>query len=205
MTSQGPLDRKTFTLSLSSAQAAAVVVPLAVTVAANVPRIVADPGSLAVGMLRGGQQIVNFTLRDDNRAATAPINLLLPAGAPWIKSLTMLPIPSILPGQTFPVSLQLTPPADLALGDHSGTFVASDGNTFASIPFSFRALSDQMGQLIVRAEDEYTFYAAGNPPLAGATVKVSEALTKQAVGTIVTGTNGVADFGQLREAITTLT
>ncbi len=193
------LDRTVFTLSVQSAQGAAVDVPVAITVAANVPRLVADPAQLFAGMLRGGQQVVNFTLKNDGRAPTAPVNLLLPAGVGWIHATTALPIPSLAPGASVPLSIQLTPPADLTLGDHTGSIVATDGVTSLTIPFRFRALSDQSGQLIVRAEDEYTYYAAGNPPLAGAIVKVTDAVTGTIVGTMTTGASGAADFGLIRE------
>ena len=199
LTSQAPHDRTTFTVSLSSTEGAALAVPVAVTVVGNAPKLVADPAQLAAGMLRGGQQMVNFTLRNDGPAATAPIRILLPSAAPWIKCATPLPIPSLAPGQSVPITIQLTPPADLPLGDYSGTMVATDGTNALTIPFNFRALSDQMGQLIVRTEDEYTYFATGNPPLAGATVTVTDALTRQIVATLTTGATGSADFGLLRE------
>ena len=186
-------------MSLTSTEGAPLAVPVAVTVVGNSPKLVADPAQLAAGMLRGGQQMVNFTLRNDGPAATAPIRLLLPSAAPWIRTATPLPIPSLAPGASVPVTIQLTPPADLALGDYPGTMVATDGTNALSIPFTFRALSDQMGQLIVRAEDEYTYFATGNPPLAGATITVTDALTRQVVATLTTGVTGSADFGLLRE------
>jgi hypothetical protein len=155
-------------------------------------------------MVRGSQQVVNFTLRNDGKAPTSPVNLLIPRAVGWMRVTTPLLIPAIAPGASASVGIQLTPPADLALGDHAGSFVATDGTTSATIPFRFRALSDQTGQLIVSAEDEYTYYASGNPPLAGATVKVTDALTGAVAGTGTTTASGAIDFGQIPEGYYTI-
>ena len=158
VSSQGSLDRTVFTVSLNSNEGAAVAAPVAVTVVANTPKLVSDPPQLAAGMLRGQQQIVTFNLRNDGKAATGSLNILLPSGTPWIKLVTALPIPSLAPGSSAAVTLQLTPPADLALGDFNGSFVATDGASTLTIPFIFRSLSDQTGGLVIRAEDEFTCY-----------------------------------------------
>ncbi|MFZ4595517.1 MAG: CARDB domain-containing protein, partial [Verrucomicrobiaceae bacterium] len=199
LTTQGPLARTTFTLSITSTEGAAVDVPVSLTVVSNTPRLVVDPAQLNAGMLRGQQQVVNFNLRNDGKAATGPVNLLLPNGVAWMQSATALPIPTIAPGASVPVNLTLTPPAALALGNHSGTIIATDGTTSLTIPFTFRALSDQLGQLLVRVEDEFTYYATGNPPLSGATVRVTDAVSGDVIGTQTTGVSGTVDFGSLRE------
>ncbi len=195
----GPLARTAFTVSLTSTEGAALQIPVAIAVVADTPQLVAEPAELVAGMLRGQQHISTFTIRNTGSAATGPVNLLLPPGAPWMRAATSLPVPPLAPGASVPMTIQLTPPADLPLQEYSGNLVATDGAIFLSIPYRFRALSDQMGQLIVRTEDEYTYYASGNPPLAGATVRVIDALTRLTVGTLVSDANGIADFGPLRE------
>lgn len=196
---EGPLARTPFTISVASLEGAALQIPVAVTVTANAPQLVAEPADLTTGMLRGQQQIVTFQIRNDGSAASAPVNLLLPSGAPWIRVATTLPLAPLAPGESAPITLLLTPSADLPLQEYSGNLVATGGAVGLSIPYHFRALSDQTGQLIVRTEDEYTYYASGNPPLAGATVRVRDALTRQVIGTIVSNASGVADFGPVRE------
>ena len=204
VSSGGPINRTPFTLSIQSTQGAALDIPMAIIVEANVPKLTTDPGQLFAGMLRGNQQLVNFTLKNDGKAPTGPVSLLLPSGVGWMRTTNALPIPAIAPGGSVPITIQLTPPADLDLGDHTGSIVATDGTFSVSIPFVFRALSDQKGQLIVHAEDEYTYYASGNPPLAGATIKVTDYLTGQVIGTVVTTASGAVDFGQLNEGYYTI-
>jgi hypothetical protein len=190
---------KSFTVTVTSAQGASITVLFKISVATNRPMLVVEPGELVAGMLRGGQQFLNFTIRNGGSSSTGPINVVLPAGAPWLRLVTPQPLPALAPGESVPVTLQLLPPADLPLEEYSGRLLASNGVSTLFIPFRFRTLSDQSGTLVVQTEDEYTYYAQGNPPLAGASVTVTDALTRQVVATLVTDTNGTADFGALRE------
>jgi N-acetylneuraminic acid mutarotase len=199
VTGQNAAEPQTFRLLVSSAEGAALEVPVTVTVANNAPRLVAEPTELKAGMKRGGQQMVEFTLRNDGLAATAPISIMLPSGAPWMSVATKLPLDVIPAGQTAKITLQLLPPEGLVLTQYEGTIVCSDGVNSVPIPFSFRAVSDSMGQLVVRAEDEYTYYAAGNPPLAGATITLLNKLTGEVVDTIVSDEAGLAEFGSVTE------
>jgi hypothetical protein len=61
-----------------------------------------------------------------------------------------------------------------------------------SVPFQFRILSEARGDLKVTAVDEFTYYAAGAPPVSNATVVVRDTISRAVV------TNGVTDLlGQL--------
>jgi hypothetical protein len=191
--------QKTFTLTVTSAEGAVLTVPFTISVTANQPVLVAEPGELIAGMLRGQQQFINFAIRNAGSSTTGPINVLLPTGAPWMRLVTPQPLPALGPGESVPVTLQLLPPYDLPLEEYSGHLLAFDGTSGLYIPFRLRALSDQSGNLVVHTEDEYTYYAQGNPPLAGAFVTVTDALTRLPVASLVTDANGTADFGPLRE------
>jgi hypothetical protein len=197
--SSTPQTETTFNLKIRSTEGATLTVPITVSVVANKPVIVAEPRELLGGFLHGQQQFVTFDLRNEGQATTQPINVLLPANFSWMRLITPLPLPALAPGDATTVTLQLLPQADLPLEEYSGNLVATDGTSRTSIPFKLRALSDQTGSLVVRAEDEYTYYATGNPPLAEATVRVSDALTRELIATLVTDGTGRADFGALRE------
>src|SRR5690606_18723665 len=89
--------------------------------------------------------------------------------------------------------IQLTPPADLPLGEYTGQIALLSSNAYANLPFTFRALSEARGDLVITAVDEYTFFAEGSPKVAGASVVIRDAVTLQPV------TNGVTDAsGQFR-------
>jgi hypothetical protein len=69
-----------------------------------------------------------------------------------------------------------TPPADLPLGEYTGQLGINGIGISLAVPFSFRALSEAKGDLSIVVEDEYTYFAEGNPLVAGATVQVFDAV-----------------------------
>jgi subtilase family serine protease len=187
-------------LRVTSVEGAAVDVTLQVTVEPLRPRLVATPGSLAAGMARGHQTVVEFKLANEGGVATGPITLALPP-APWLALATTNPLPALLPGETnaTTITLLLTPAADLTLGAYEGSLSLNSSNASLLVPFSFRALSEAKGDLLVTAVDELTYYAVGSPNLAGASVTVRDAVTRTNVAAGVTGTNGQFFVSQLPE------
>lgn len=172
------------------------------SVTANVeplrPRLTAVPGSLVAGMLRGGQTIVSFQVGNEGGAESGPLNLIAPA-LNFLHVATPLPLPSLAPGASNTVTLQLNAAPDQPLGEYSGNLIVSGADAGVSVPYRFRALSEARGDLVVEAVDEYTYYADGAPRLAGASVRVLDALSNDITASGVTGTNGVFTATGLRE------
>ncbi len=154
------------------------------------PRLVAEPASLASGMLVGGQAVVEFDLVNGGGRDSGPITVSLPS-APWMRLATTNPLPNLTPGQTNRVTLQLVPSRDLPLGPYTGSLAvnAANGNGLG-VRFNFRAVSEAKGDLLVDVVDEFTYYAEGAPHLAGATVTVRDAVTRTNVASGITDTNG---------------
>ncbi len=163
------------------------------------PALVTTPGRLGSSMLRGRQTVVNFEVANNGGLATGPIDVLLP-NLTWLSVSTPARIEPLAPGDRTTVSLLLTPPADLALGDYPGNLVLSGGNTALTVPFEFRAISDSRGSLVLAAEDEYTYFAAGGPRVTNALVVLTDALSGVNVSTNVTGADGTARFSDITEA-----
>ena len=137
-------------------------------------------------MKRGAQAVVQFTIANTGGAETGPISVVLP-DLPWMRVASVNPVANLAPGQSNRISIQLLPAADLPLGDYDGSLLLRAGNLQASLPFTFRALSEAKGDLRITAVDEYTYYADGSPPVTNATVVVRDAVS----GTMLT--NGVTD------------
>src|SRR5689334_4109105 len=97
------------------------------------------------------------------------------------------PLPPLAPGPTNRITLPLAPDANLTLGAYDGNLAVNAGNIGVSLPYSFRALSEAKGDLIITAVDEYTYFAEGSPKVAGATVTIRDAVNQQAVA------NGTTD------------
>lgn len=177
-------------LRVTSAEGAVLNVPVPVRIDAVAPRLVARPQELIAGVKAGGQALVTFALVNEGGSASGPVQILAPSDMPWLHVVSANPAPSIAPGASHPVTLQLTPPADLPLGAHTGRLLASAGAVTASVPFQFRALSEARGDLRLTAVDEYTYYAEGSPRIAGAEVTLRDAVNDQIVASGVTDAAG---------------
>ncbi|HRT58988.1 MAG TPA: CARDB domain-containing protein, partial [Candidatus Paceibacterota bacterium] len=171
---------------LTSVEGAVLNFAIRVDIDPLVPRLAAYPSRLDGGMKRGAQRTVSFQIVNSGGLETGPITVSLPP-LPWMSLVSPNPMPSLPPGATNTVTLQLNPPDDLSLSLHQGNLALNGVGTALAVPFSFRALSEARGALQITAVDEFTFYAAGAPPLTNATVRVRDAVSHAVV------TNGVTD------------
>ena len=173
---------------VACAQGVSVDVPFYVTVDPLLPQLVATPTELAHGMKRGEQTVVEFEVVNLGGAETGPLTVFLPA-LDWLTLVSTNPMPSLLPGgaSTNRVLLLLSPSADMVLGEYPGRLAINGTNTSLGVAFNFRAMSEAHGDLLVIAEDEYTFHAQGSPHVTNAAVVVRDAVS----GTVVT--NGFTD------------
>jgi hypothetical protein len=187
------------TIRIRSAEGAESILTTRVRQEIRVPRLVATPGSLNTAMVRGRQTPVAFQLRNNGGIESGPVRVDLPP-APWLALSSPALIPSLPPGSNTVVTLLLTPSIDLPLGDYSSSIALRAERSAINVPASFRAISDGIGDLIVRTENEYTYFAEGNPPLDGATVVIRDALSGTAIRTNVTGIDGLVVFTNLTEA-----
>ena len=122
---------------------------------------------------------------------------MLPA-LPWLRVASVNPWRVWRPVKAIDL-IQLLPAADLPLGDYNGSLLLRAGNLPASLPFTFRALSEAKGDLRITAVDEYTYYADGSPPVTNATVVVRDAVSGTTLTNGVTDANGQFLVPQLFE------
>jgi uncharacterized protein (DUF697 family) len=184
---------------VSSAEGVEIDLVIFVRVEALHPRLTANPGTLRAAMQRGGQTTVAFTLANEGGVATGPLEVVAP-NSTWLSVASPVQMPPLPPGSNTTVTLLLTPPSDLPLADYNGNLVIQSTNSALSVPFSFRAVSDATGNMLVIVEDEYTYFVAGAPRVANATVILHDALSGTAIATNTTGTNGSILFTNLTEA-----
>lgn len=185
-------------LRVTSAEGVRLDIPINVTVDSLRARLVANPAELVAGMKVGGQALVDFVVSNEGSAPSDPVDIALP-GVPWMQVATPNPMPSLAPGATNHILLQLRPAADLPLGAYEGSIVLSSGGDSVAVPYNFRALSEAKGDLLITTVDEYTFYAEGAPKVAGASVVVSDAVTTTVVASGLTDAAGQFAVNQLPE------
>ena len=112
---------------------------------------------------------------------------------------------SIPAGASAKVTLQLTPPGDLALGDYTGQ-LAINGLSDASlvVPYTFRAISGAKGDLALTVVDEYYYFTADKPRVGGAELRLLDAYSGTEVVSGTTATDGTFTFPDLPEGYYTL-
>ena len=81
-------------------------------------------------------------------------------------------IPSLAPGASTTVTVELTPPSNLPLEEYTGSIGISGAGTGISVPFTFTAITTATGTFSVLVDDNYTFEEAGSPRVQGATVEL---------------------------------
>jgi hypothetical protein len=163
------------------------------------PALSAQPGSLQTSMLLAHQTPVSFTVTNGGGVATGPLEVLIPS-LPWLALSSPGSLPPLAPGTNTTVTLLLTPPSDLPLGDYTGTVAINSTNAALSVQYRFRTISDQLGSLRVVAEDEYTYFTANSPRLSNALVRVTDALSGLPVATNSTAADGSTTFSNLVSA-----
>lgn len=186
-------------LVVRTPEGATAVTRLGVRVRSDVPKLEVSPTSVSTAVVRGRQTLVKLIVQNVGSAATAPLQVQLP-NVSWIGLTTDAVMASVAPNAQAEVWLSLTPPETLPLGPYAGSFIIAGVQTGATVNFEFQVVSEAKGDLLVRAEDEYTYYAEGEPMVADAEVRVLDAFTGQVVATGQTDADGQVLLTDLPES-----
>ncbi|MBN1127111.1 MAG: hypothetical protein JXA82_19065 [Sedimentisphaerales bacterium] len=178
---------------------ATAAVRLGVRVRSDVPKLEVSPTSMSTAVVRGQQTLLKLILQNVGSAATAPLNVQLP-NVSWMALTSEAVMSPLAPDVQAEVWLSLTPPESLPLGPYSGSLVIAGVQTGATVDFEFQVVSDAKGDLLVRAEDEYTYYAEGEPMVADAGVQVIDVFTNQVVASGQTDADGEVLLTDLPES-----
>ena len=171
----------TFEILISSNEAPTITIPITYEVVPLLARLSANPGSLDAEMLVGSQTSVEFTVTNVGGAATDPLTIELPPGADWLALATPANLPALNPGESTRVTLLLTPPSDLPLTIYSGGLLVTGGDSWVEVPFSFRAITGDVGGVQVTVVDEFFYFDEAQPLVSGARVALIDALTSEEI------------------------
>ena len=184
------IELSSFTMQITSLESVVLNLPVTVSVMPPTPILVALPAQLSAAMVPGGQTVVQFEVMNVGGATSGPMAVNVPS-APWLNVASMNPLPALAPGQSNMVTLLLTPAADLALGPYTGNLTVNSISANVQVPFTFDAVSDSYGSLLIQSVDEYTFYSAGAPALTNASVTLTDPFSGSVVASGVTDSNGL--------------
>jgi len=188
------------TFRVTSSEGARIDVPVDITVAPFNAQLVANPGTLTRGMLRGAQTLVDFEVVNLGGAPTGNLEVQLPVNFPWLTLATPATLPSLGPGERTKLTLQLLPAANLPLQLYTGNIVVRGPQVGVSVQFQFRALSEAKGDVRIDVVDDYTFYTPEAPHVSGATVRLRDPFDQSIVAAQgTTGADGVVTFTGVNE------
>ena len=154
--------------------------------------LVVTPNRVTQQAARGRQTLVELTLSNSGEGESGAVSAQLPSNFAWmtIDCLTT----SLQPNDQRSLILSLAPLANSQLGRATGNLVITYSSTRTLIvPLSISVVSEStVDSFSVLVQDEYTYFAPGNPPVANATVR----LTNEAGDMIQLTTNasGIAQF-----------
>jgi len=195
------LSRGRILIHLTSAEGAVLDIPVVIAITPLKPQLLATPGTLVQGMVRGSQSILAFEVANTGGAPSGDLEVLLPA-APWLSLTSASTMPSIAAGEKRTVTLALTPAIDLPLQKFDGMIVLQGKETRLEVPFQFRSVSDATGGVRVAVNDDYTFHVAGSPKVVGAAVRLRDPYDNSVVvAEGVTDAAGFVTLPDVREGV----
>ena len=185
------------TIHVTTDQGATLDILLGISVRPLTPMLSVNPGYLNSGMVVGNQSSISFTVVNHGGAASGDLKVALPTTS-YMTLISPATIPSLDPGASATVTLQLSPPANLTLGQYVGSIGIGGTQTGINVPFTFTAITTAMGSVHVLVDDDYTFQVAGEPHVQGATVTLLNPYdNSQVVATGVTDATGAITFNNI--------
>ncbi len=182
---------------VQSSDGAEAELTLPITVLPLVPMLAAEPGTLVESMLVGQQTIAQFSVVNNGGASSDALQVVVPQ-ATFLSLTSPENIAPLAPGASTTVTLQLLPAADLPLGSYTGTISLVGATDSLNVPFQFLAVSQAVGNVVIDAQDELTFFTQGAPLVAGASVILSNTQTAATVASGTTGTDGTLELDALQ-------
>lgn len=161
--------------------------------------------SIQTTMCKGAERNYTFTVTNQGKGHSGPISVVIP-DVSWLSLMTPVSIPSLANGESASITLKLAPGNEQAVNvPIYGTIgINCENGTGIPLPYRIETVSEQTGRLLVDVCDEYTYYTAEAPHLAGATVVVKHPYTQAIVAKGVTNDKGVFVVDTLLEGYYTI-
>ncbi|MFO0017051.1 MAG: putative Ig domain-containing protein, partial [Synechococcaceae cyanobacterium] len=153
--------------------------PLAVTILPNRPVLNVAKAERSAAMLLGQRTLHEVSLTNTGNAASGPINVVLPNGAPWLTLYGASTLAPLAPGASTTIQLALNPPADLSLANYQVPIGFRDETNPSAnlvVPFNFRAVSSATGSVAVAVYDDFS-NAPGSPTVSTVSVRLYDRIS----------------------------
>ncbi|MCC5806934.1 MAG: carboxypeptidase regulatory-like domain-containing protein [Opitutales bacterium] len=177
-------------VTLVAADGSEAVLTLDFRVLAERPKLEVDPRRLEGNVVRGRTKHTGLIVVNTGGAASGPLEILA-SPLPWL-SLPVTALDPIAPDDYQEFTVTARPPADTPSGTVSGEILVreKEDGAFARIPFVLDVVSTETGGFAVDVENEFTYFAEGNPMVEGARVTLYDTRTGAPVASGLTGPDG---------------
>jgi hypothetical protein len=153
------------------------------------PSLALTPSTLTRSVYRGKPTTLTITIQNNGLGTANHLGVTLP-NLPFMSLASQLSDMNLEPLSNVNITLSLNPTANNSLLQaYVGNFVVYCDQQSISFPFTIQVVSDLYGNLVVEGTkfkdllltsflviDEFTYYAAGSPKVAGAQASLSDVL-----------------------------
>lgn len=139
-------------------------------------QLTADISAINTTMVKGATRDYPITITNIGKGETGKITLSLPG---WMSAATSAEMASLAPGASTTAVLRFIPTEDMQLNvPVTGTIgINCENGNGIPLSYSIEPVSESTGTLVVDVCDEYTYYTAEGPHVAGAQVLVKHPTT----------------------------
>lgn len=179
----------------TSSSSAKLTGQIQIDVRAPAASLSVNPNSVNLRANRGQRSQTSIVVTNDGATPTGQLQVVLPTDFFLLGVASGNLISQLLPGESSTVIFETTPGPDEPFRVWNGNLQIASSGLESGVILDFRVeiTSDTFGSIRVFVEDEYTFYAEGQPKLSGAQVSLRNLVTGETFDNLSDG-NGKALF-----------
>ncbi len=185
----------TVTVTITSTEGASTTVQLNLSMLSSTLSLQPDSSVLQAGARRNAETMFVFNVT--NRSDTPATNFRVepPVNTPWISVAAPPSGITVAPGQTVPVTLQMTPDTSTAVQEVQTNIRLLAGTSWTlSVPLRVNVTDAARGNLEITVTDELTVTEASKPTVSNARVVLWNPATGAPVTSTISGLTGKANF-----------
>ncbi|XP_013386073.1 uncharacterized protein LOC106155684 isoform X2 [Lingula anatina] len=196
-----------FGLTFRSAEYVVTTVNVQFEFQLKLPALTLTPNTLTAAIARGSTRLFEVNVTNTGLVAAHNVHVILPTvDILSLASFSKVKDPStagrkfqLEPGESALLILSARVQEDAALGRTTGNIAVRSDEVGSDLGFRITTVSSRLVDIIVLAEDEYTYFADDRPYLANATVTLRNKLENIRL-TAVTNASGIAVFRDVLES-----
>ncbi|KAK7073310.1 hypothetical protein SK128_022152 [Halocaridina rubra] len=164
-----------FPVIIQSIEGTKITLAITIDIKENLPMIKVSPPQINSIIIRGKQKAFNIAITNIGKISGHNLSVILPDMSPFTVlgfGLNNASEHGITLGsnETAFASLLVQIPTETPLGTFSGSIRFQSLETFTNVAYQIKVASDTSMNLTVAVEDEYTYFAEGNPLVSDAMV-----------------------------------